>query len=87
MDSFRTKKAHCKKCLKVLDAHSGIETLMPKKGDISICAYCAHICEYDEDLNLRPLNERELNNLKKQKEVWVQITKIRTIIKNRISNN
>ena len=51
----------CKSCKKDLDAHSGIDTdRSPEPGDLSVCAYCGAISEFDEGLNLKPLSDEEL---------------------------
>ena len=33
--------------------------VMPKPGDINICWFCGHIMAFDENLQMRPLTERE----------------------------
>lgn len=62
----RVKESPCPNCEKVLDEASDPTGLRPKPepGDITICIYCAQVCEFDSELNLiklRPEVEKSLN--------------------------
>lgn len=46
---------HCKEILDGFTDPSGKN--VPKPGDISICAYCAEVLEFDSEMKLIPIRE------------------------------
>lgn len=59
------KRQHCLSCGYILTASFDVEeeTDQPRTGDFSICLYCAAMCRFDADLNLRPLTKIDMVEL------------------------
>lgn len=60
----KTEKCKCLKCNRVLDLASNDDGESPQKGDISVCCYCGNIGQYDENLEILPLDKNDLMALK-----------------------
>ena len=53
---------YCPNCAAKLDAATGVtEQVGPKKGDVSVCFYCAVPLRFDRDLLLRRITQKEFN--------------------------
>lgn len=59
------KEQKCRSCNHSLDANTAIvdEAAKPKKGDLSVCAYCGALSEFTEELDLMPLTHEALVEL------------------------
>lgn len=59
------KRQHCLSCGYIISAAFDVEeeTDQPRPGDYSICLYCAAMCRFDNDLNLRPLTKLDMEEL------------------------
>lgn len=54
----RMPEAHCPTCDEKLDAVTSIDADgMPERGDISLCAYCGEILEFDDNMQLIVITE------------------------------
>ena len=45
---------------------------LPQKGDLTICAYCATVYQFDEDLSFQPIPEGFLDTLKEDERAELQ---------------
>lgn len=63
---FRSKVIKCLNCGHELDAHQAVGggEHTPQENDISICAYCGGIGQYDSEINLKPFTDKEWEELK-----------------------
>lgn len=89
MEVTRTKPAHCKGCLKVIDAHTAIDgDRSPIPSDLSICLYCGKICMFDPSLNLSPMTPSELEQMKVEDfENWRTLQRASAVITAEIKKN
>jgi hypothetical protein len=53
----------CPHCRKNLDGASGPKGSSPGPGDFSICVYCCGVMRFDDDLQLVPVSESDLDAL------------------------
>lgn len=45
----------CPQCSKTLDGYQGLkENTEPAEDDITVCAYCSQVLQFNADLSLRP---------------------------------
>ena len=60
------KAGHCPTCNELLDAATPVSEkgVEPKVGDISVCLYCASILEWDENMDLIPILNETIENLR-----------------------
>ena len=65
MAVFRTPEQRCKKCNAILSAveEQFGDTRPPKKGDITICVKCATVLQFEEDLSLSLVTQKDLESL------------------------
>lgn len=58
----RIKPSPCPHCGNVNDGATATrgEDVLPKPGDIAVCAYCAEFAAYDEQLELKKMSEETL---------------------------
>jgi NAD-dependent SIR2 family protein deacetylase len=82
-------QTHCKTCEHILDANEALDgDRQPKEKDISVCAYCGTISEFDADLNLRALSDEECQELRKNdREIWQDVLAIQGMILSHIVKN
>jgi hypothetical protein len=73
----------CLQCLKVLDAATGVDhDDVPKVGDITICAYCATVGKFDENMSLREISVEELEEINQTNPlVYDEIARVVVLIK------
>ncbi len=85
----RTTPAHCKGCLKTIDAHTAVEgDHVPTVGDLSICLYCGRISMFDPDLNLSPMSKEELEQMRVEDfENWRTLQRASALIAAEIKKN
>jgi len=38
------------------------ESLVPKPGDVSVCAYCSEVCTFDDEMQLRCATADEIQD-------------------------
>lgn len=61
--------SNCPECGNHLDAVTAVsEDASPKPGDLSICAYCGCMLQFDKDLLVEPISEEALKEA--PKELW-----------------
>jgi len=73
-----TDNNNCPKCghpVEINTSTTGTHEI-PKKGDISICVYCSSICVYNEDLTIHLATQEEINEFKKDSDLWNLVGKI-----------
>jgi hypothetical protein len=89
MPILRTEERHCQTCLHKIDSLSDAKNNeSPKAGDIAICMYCGQISTIDADMNLIPMPQEELNELKVEEvEAYEILYKASMLIKNKIPEN
>jgi hypothetical protein len=63
-----TPPSFCPVCHRSLDAAFAVpkESVQPKDGDYSVCAYCGAMLRFSGDLSLRIAADSELEDVKKQ---------------------
>ena len=68
-------KSNCPECNTELNAATGIgHEYTPSKDDITVCAECGEILQFNEDLSLRSIDDGVLDELKAQDEnAWGQL--------------
>lgn len=63
----------CPDCFERVDAASSESGRMPSPGDFSVCAMCGAILRYSEDLQVRRINDGELDELQPdQREILLK---------------
>lgn len=76
------KSSPCCGCGKVLDAATPVDQSDgehdPTPGSYTVCAYCATLMVYDQDLSLRSLSPEELADM--PLDLRVQIQRVRYVI-------
>jgi hypothetical protein len=57
--------SNCPCCGKKLDGATSLDNqpVLPSKGDLSICFYCATVSIFDENLNIKQLTKEEFSQL------------------------
>lgn len=77
--SFTIPKQKCPHCGYVCDRTSDTfgETQGPGPGDVSVCLRCTEVAFFDEELKLRRPLPIELENLRRDGDLWQKIEKIR----------
>lgn len=60
-DETTLPASSCPECGKNLDVTEG--TGKPKPGDFTLCAYCASVNTFDEDLKIRALTDEEVEEV------------------------
>lgn len=76
--TFRYKAQRCPVCDAVLDAGTSPEIQLnrdhrpPQHGDITVCAYCAQVLEFDDDTLVIAKNET-LANLDARTKMFIEI--------------
>lgn len=77
----------CRSCGHKLDANTTIkDDTSPKKDDISICVYCGTVSKFDEKLNLVPLTNNELKDIRESDpDCYMEMQKILTSLTQRIA--
>lgn len=62
--SGRMPETHCPCCEEMLDAVTSLDADgAPEPGDVSLCAYCGEILQFDEDMQLTKVTEEVWNSL------------------------
>lgn len=58
----------CPTCTKTLDAFTSadLDDARPKPSDVSVCAYCGELLEYQSDLTLQKLTAEKQRQLYKE---------------------
>jgi hypothetical protein len=67
MKTIKTAPTHCPKCNEVLDALTPTKEVgerPPQEGDIAICANCATICSFTNELKLEPITKEFRETIK-----------------------
>ena len=61
-----TENTKCPLCDAILNAsfEVGPNSNQPRKDDISICAHCGGVLQFNEDLSYRPIDSNVWSNLK-----------------------
>jgi hypothetical protein len=77
------KPLKCPNCNYVFDSHSSAsgESDVIQPGAISICFNCTAVLRFNEELSVDLLSEKELQELKKDKESWDFIVLVRDKIR------
>ena len=57
--SFTHNENICLVCCNQINAATNLQNHEPSEGDLSICAYCGNITQYDNELRIQPLSEIE----------------------------
>lgn len=75
--SYRIKPTTCMSCKKEMDASTPLtaDGDQPKKNDLTICAYCGTMSKFDEQMDIVPLPESEIEELKQRSPVTYWIMK------------
>ena len=61
---------------------------IPIKGDLCVCAKCATPSQFDDKLNMVPLTERDLEELKRDElESYTALRKLQIVINERNKTN
>lgn len=85
MKTHRTNdNSICLTCLTVVDAASNMDggDDAPTEGDISICAYCATVGKFNENMSLEPITMEELKEIEEADPmVYDEIAKVVYAIK------
>lgn len=64
------------------------ESVLPKKGDLSVCAKCGTITQFDEKLNMVALEAHELEEIRQEdSELSAQLGKVQRAIQSTVKNN
>lgn len=60
-------ESHCPQCGGVLDVSLPVEVedAIPKQGDWNVTVCCGIICKYNEDLQIIPATNKDMENLRK----------------------
>ena len=53
-------QTQCPNCKEEIDYAMGKDTTLPKRGNLSLCGYCAYISKYDDDMQLIELPSHEV---------------------------
>jgi hypothetical protein len=61
---IKTPVTSCPTCRKVIDAATGITTQQLSPGCLSVCTGCGTLLQYDDSLNLKTLNDKQLQAIK-----------------------
>lgn len=79
-DRIIIPKHECLICHYVMDSTTGaFEDGLPNKGDLSVCDNCGTVTQFDDNLNMVPLTEEEIEELK---EKWpTEYTQMRRVQK------
>jgi len=56
-EEFDVPTSHCPKCSSANDRASTESRTAPRAGDVSVCACCGEILEYDQRLRLIPISD------------------------------
>jgi hypothetical protein len=73
---------YCPSCKKTVDCALGSGERQPEKGDVTICAYCAAICTYDEDIRLTLMSDKAKEQYKEMDpQAWEFVNKAVNLIK------
>ena len=81
---------YCNFCGKPQDKHTAAhsEPVEPRPGDISICLHCGTICLFNEELDLEPLNQMDLDTLMSEDpEIFAFAIRVQLQIREEISKN
>ncbi len=65
-DAVFTSPSRCIQCGKFFDAATGVQSRIPKEGDVSICGYCGKLMFFTSDKKLRPATDGEMEEFKKE---------------------
>jgi len=58
--STQIPETRCLKCQSLTNASSNVTGVdRPKPGDVNVCAYCAHVMAFADDMGFRELTEEE----------------------------
>lgn len=86
--------SRCPNCRSVSDCASPMfskQVHRPRPGDFSLCAHCATLLVFDENLKLREPTEKETASIEsafeKHPEVGKSIRHVQTLIERKIHNN
>lgn len=66
MKDFRTPKAWCPSCHERLDGCGTIEdeeSVGPEPGDFTVCMCCSSVLRFKDDMTLRMLEEKDLDDM------------------------
>lgn len=82
MLTYKRKAIKCPVCKKELDSHSpvGGGPPGPQKGDISICACCGMLLEYDTNESFIAMRPETLVEVKKDPVTWKNIVRAQKFI-------
>ena len=65
--TMRIKNAVCVTCNRLVDGVSGLfGAIVPEPDDVTVCAYCAEIMQFNSDMTLRKADE----DARKETEVF-----------------
>jgi phage FluMu protein Com len=78
MTITRRKFKKCPSCGTITDSDSVAfgEDAKPSPGDVSICLYCAKLLVFGDDLNLKLPTNKQLEEIKADRETWDEIQKV-----------
>lgn len=82
MTTTQLPRHGCPVCLHLIDAATGIvEAALPKPGDLTVCAYCTSILEFDSELRPQHVSATALAEL--DMGTMRQLETIRRVIQQR----
>ncbi len=76
----------CPACAATLDGATGAEGTRPEPGNLSICAYCQALLEFDETLHVRMIRPETLDMLNANPELMAVLRRIQAGLAERQRN-